>query len=58
MNGDLGTANGRSDLVRRALRLLVEEALDVPDPLGRERYVRGEGEKAGYRNGYGTGKVG
>lgn len=56
MNGDLGTADGRSDLVRLALRLIVEEALEgeVSDALGRERYERsegGEGEKAGYRNG-------
>ncbi len=59
MNGDLGTADGRSDLVRLALRLIVEEALkgEVSDALGRERYERGEGEKAGYRNGYRTGKV-
>ena len=59
MNGDLGTAAGRSDLVRLALRLIVEEALEgeVSDVLGRERYERGEGEKAGYRNGYRTGKV-
>ena len=27
-NGDLGTAAGRSDLVRLALRLIVEEALE------------------------------
>src|ERR1700751_6496157 len=59
MNGDLGTAEGRRDLVRLALRLIVEEALEgeVSDALGRERYERGEGEKAGYRNGYRTGKV-
>jgi len=59
MNGDLGTAEGRSDLVRLALRLIVEEALEgeVSDALGRERYERGEGEKAGYRNGYRTGKM-
>ncbi len=59
MNGDLGTAAGRSDLVRLALRLIVEEALEgeVSDVLGRERYERGEGEKAGYRKGYRTGKV-
>ena len=59
MNGDLGTAAGRSDLVRLALRLIVEEALEgeVSDALGRERYERGEDEKAGYRNGYRTGKV-
>jgi transposase-like protein len=59
MNGDLGTADGRSDLVRLALRLIVEEALEgeVADALGRERYERSEGEQAGYRNGYRTGKV-
>ena len=59
MNGELGTAAGRSDLVRLALRLIVEEALEgeVADVLGRERYERGDGEKAGYRNGYRPGKV-
>jgi putative transposase len=38
MNGDLGTAAGRSDLVRLALRLIVEEALEseVSDVLGRD----------------------
>ena len=36
MNGDLGTAAGRGDLVRLALRLIVEEALEgeVADVLG------------------------
>src|SRR6201998_2779614 len=59
MNGELGTAAGRSDLVRLALRLIVEEALEgeVSDALGRERDERGEGEKVGYRNGYRPGKV-
>ena len=59
MNGDLGTADGRSDLVRLALRLIVEEALEgeVSDALGRERYERGEGDQGGYRNGYRAGKV-
>ena len=59
MNGDLGTAAGRGDLVRLALRLIVEEALEgeVADALGRERYERTEGEKAGYRNGYRRGKM-
>jgi len=59
MNGALGTAAGRSDLVRLALRLIIEEALEgeVADILGRERYARGDGEKSGYRNGYRTGKV-
>ena len=47
MNGDLGTAAGRGDLVRLALRLIVEEALEdeVADVLGRERYRRGDGER-------------
>ena len=59
MNGDLGTAAGRGDLVHLALRLIVEEALEgeVADVLGRERYERGDGEKAGYRNGYLAGKM-
>ena len=37
MNGDLGTAAGRGDLVHLALRLIVEEALEgeVSDVLGR-----------------------
>jgi hypothetical protein len=48
MKGELGTAPGRSDLVRLALRLIVEEALEgeVADALRRERYARGAGEKA------------
>jgi hypothetical protein len=47
MNGELGTATGRSDLVRLALRLIVEEALEgeVSDVLGRERYERGAGRR-------------
>ena len=59
MNGELGTAAGRGELARLALRLIVEEALEgeVADVLGRERYERGDGEKAGYRNGYRPGKV-
>ena len=59
MNGDLGAAAGRGDLVHLALRSIVEEALEgeVSDVLGRERYERGEDEKAGYRSGYGPGKM-
>ena len=59
MNGELGTAAGRGDLVRLALRLIVEEALEgeVSDALGRERYERGEDGKAGYRNGDRPGKI-
>jgi hypothetical protein len=45
INGELETAAGRSDLVRLALRLIVEEALEgeFSDVLGRERYERGDG---------------
>ncbi len=59
MNGELGTAAGRGDLVRLALRLIVEEALEgeVSDALGRERYERGEDGKNGYRIGYRPGKI-
>ena len=59
ISGDLGTATGRSDLVRLALRLIVEEALEgeVADAVGRERYERAEGAAAGYRNGYRPGKI-
>ena len=39
IDGNLGTATGRSDLVHLALRLIVEEALEgeVADAVGRER---------------------
>ena len=49
MNGELGTAAGRGDLVRLALHLIVEEALEgeLSDALGRERYERGEEGKSG-----------
>jgi transposase-like protein len=59
INGELGSATARSDLVRLALRLIVEEALEgeVSDAIGRERYERSEGRSSGYRNGYRTGKV-
>ena len=61
MNGDLGTAAGRSDLVRLALRLIVEEALEgeVADVLGRERYARGETDKlTGFHAAFSNGGVG
>jgi hypothetical protein len=40
----------KSRLCRKTTRYLVEG--EVSDVRGRERYERGEGEKAGYRNGY------
>ena len=59
IDGRLGTAASRSDLVRLAVRLIVEEALDAEatDALGRERYERAEGGAKGYRNGYRRGTV-
>src|ERR1700684_1200576 len=59
LNGALGAVAGRGDLVHLALRLIVAEALEgeVSDGLGRGHYERGEGEKAGYRNGYRPGKM-
>jgi hypothetical protein len=48
MNGDLETADGRSDLVRLALRLIVEESLEgeVVDALGRERATTWRGRES------------
>ena len=59
IDGRLTTAPERSDLVRLAARLILEEALEgeVRDRLGRERYKRAEGEPTGYRNGYRTGRM-
>ena len=51
--------DGRTELIRLAVRLIVEEALEgeVRDVLGREYYARGATAGAGYRNGYRTGRV-
>ena len=55
----LGTGADRSDLVRLAVQLIIEEVLEAEarDKLGRERYERVEGEPSGYRNGYRTGRL-
>jgi len=47
----------RSDLVKLAAQLIIEEALEgeVQEQLGREYYARGEA--VGHRNGYRTGKL-
>lgn len=52
-------ADGRSELIRLAARLIIEEALEgeARDALGREYYARGAAPGAGYRNGYRTGRV-
>lgn len=59
IDGRLSTAPERSGLARLAARLILKEALEgeVRDRLGRERYERADGEPAGYRNGYRTGRM-
>lgn len=54
----LGGEFDKSELMREALRLIVEEALEaeVSEALGRGYYARG-GALAGYRNGYRTGRL-
>ena len=49
MDGRLGTAPDRSNLVLLAAQLIVEEALEaeVRDEVGRERYERPEGDASG-----------
>jgi putative transposase len=51
--------DGRSELVRMAARLIIEEALEgeARDAVGRDYYARGAAPGAGYRNGYRTGRV-
>jgi transposase-like protein len=51
--------DGRSELVRLAARLIIEEALEgeARDALGRDYYARGAVRGAGYRNGYRTARV-
>src|SRR3954464_1788058 len=59
IDGRLGTAPDRSNLVLLAAQLILEEALEgeVRDEIGRERYERSEGEASGYRNGYRKGRL-
>jgi transposase-like protein len=59
MSGESGSANGRSELVRLAARLIIEEALEgeARDMVGRDYYARGAAPGAGYRNGYRPGRV-
>ena len=49
----------RSDLVKLATQLIIEEALEgeVQTELGREYYARGAVEAAGQRNGYRRGRL-
>jgi putative transposase len=59
MNGEHESADGRSELVRLAARLIIAEALEseARDTLGRDYYARGAVPGRGYRNGYRTGRL-
>jgi transposase-like protein len=59
MEGRSEVADGRSELVRLAARLIIEEALEgeARDAVGRDYYARGATPGAGYRNGYRPGRV-
>jgi putative transposase len=59
IDGRLGTAPDRSNLVLLAAQLILEEALEgeVRDGIGRDRYERAGGDASGYRNGYRTGRM-
>ena len=59
LEGRSEVADGRSELVRLAARLIIEEALEgeARDALGRDYYARGATPGTGYRNGYRRGRV-
>src|SRR5438067_2617066 len=59
MEGRSEVADGRSELVRLAARLIIEEALEgeASDAVGSDYYARGATPGAGYRNGYRPGRV-
>ena len=59
LEGRLEVSDGRSELVRLASRLFVEEALEAEarDALGREYYERGVSPAGGYRNGTREGRL-
>lgn len=59
MGGEGETTDARSELVRLAARLIIEEALEgeAGDALGREYYARGATPGSGYRNGYRRGRL-
>jgi putative transposase len=59
MEGRSEVEDGRSELVRQAARLIIEEALEAEasDALGRGYYARGALSGRGYRNGYRTGRL-
>jgi hypothetical protein len=59
MDGRSQVEEERSELVRLAARLIIEEALEgeARETLGRDYYARGAQPGAGYRNGYRRGRV-
>jgi transposase-like protein len=59
MEGREEMAEGRSNLVRLAAQLIIEEALDseASDAVGRDYYARGATAGSGYRNGYRRGRL-
>ena len=59
MEGRSEVADGRSELVRLAARLIIEEALEgeARDAVGRDYYARRATPGGGYRNGYRPGRV-
>ena len=59
IEGRLSSPDGRSELVKLATRLILEEALEAEtrDVLGRDYYEHGAEEGRGYRNGHRTGRL-
>ena len=59
IEGRLSTPDCRSELVKLATRLIIEEALEAEsrDVLGREYYEHGAAPGQGYRNGVRTGRL-
>jgi transposase-like protein len=59
IEGRLSSSAGRSDLVKLAARLIIEEALEEEgrDALGRDYYERGGDPDRGYRNGVREGRL-
>ena len=59
MAGQSEIEDGRSELVRLAARLIIEESVqaEARDAVGRGYYARGAAPGTGYRNGYRSGRV-
>lgn len=59
LDGRLRVENARSDLVKLATRLIIEEGLEaeVRDALGRDYYEHGRGADGGHRNGVREGRL-